>query len=341
MKNGYLYKKQFYAPFNLKDKKHGSLIFLLTKSLTSSVNLIKNKFMINKKYFESYYVEKDITYYINREGFLIDAEELPYNVISESGQQELSNPYNYVSALELDNFDCTNFNEAFDDIYDIESPKIGKGFPDCLSKVEQENLADMIASRGDYYFSKVSKTWSIRDLNVKYPYKIKQALTHPQIQNTYFNTMSSKCIIPRNYNNKDDKFNLVYVEKDKKTYTALLLSNKNKVSHIWLVFNNDLIPLDLFLEECLLEGNLAQEIVENNERKEFETGNLIKLPYTTEGYQMNKFYYRDNDKIIIFNEALECIDEAASSDSMLRKLLYRERLKTNRDIFERYIVILI
>ena len=54
--------------------------------------------------------------------------------------------------------------------------------------------------------------------------------------------------------------------------------------------------------------------------KEFENGNLIKLPYMTEDYEINKYYYRDNDKIIVFNEALECIDEATKSDTMLKKL---------------------
>ena len=336
MKNGFLYKKQFYAPFNLKDKKHGSLIYLLTKNISSSINLMKNKFMINRKYFESYYVEKDITYYITHEGFLVDADELPYNVISESAQEELANPNNYISSLDLNDFKCTNICESFDDIYDIGTPEIKKGFPGYISSVERDNLKDMIVSKGDYYFSKVSKTWSIRDLNKKYPFKVKQVLTYPKIQNTYFNTMSSKCIIPRNYNNKDNQFNLVYIERDNKTYTALLLSNKEKVSHIWLVFNDDLVSLDLFLEDCLLEGNLEQEIIENEERKEFENGDLIKFPYMTEDYEMNKYYYRDNDKIIVFNEALECIDEAAKSDTMLKKLLYKERLRNNKDVFELY-----
>ena len=335
MKHEHIYKKQFYAPFNLKDKKHGSLIFLLTKGVNSSIDLIRNKFMINKKYFESYYVEKDITYYINHEGFLIDSEDMPYNVISESARQELANPYNYVSALELNNFDCTNINESFDDIYDLGTPKIIKGFPDFLSKVERDNLKDMIISKGDKYFAKVSKNWSIKDLHRKNPFRCKQDLTYPNIQKTYFDTMSSKCIIPRDYSNRDDRFYLVYPEKDDKTYTALLLCSKERVTHIWLVFNDDLVSLDLFLNECLLENNLPQEI-ETEEKVQIETSNLIKLPYTTEGYQMNKYYYRDNGAIIIFNEALESIEEATKSDTMLKKLLYRERLKNNKEIFEMY-----
>ena len=256
MKHEHIYKKQFYAPFNLKDKKHGSLIFLLTKGVNSSIDLIRNKFMINKKYFESYYVEKDITYYINHEGFLIDSEDMPYNVISESARQELANPYNYVSALELDNFDCTNINESFDDIYDLGTPKINKGFPDFLSKVERDNLKDMIISKGDKYFTKVSKNWSIRDLHKKCPFRCKQVLTYPNIQKTYFNTMSSKCIIPRDYSNRDDRFYLVYPEKDDKTYTALLLCSKERVTHIWLVFNDDLVSLDLFLNDEFNFDNL-------------------------------------------------------------------------------------
>lgn len=67
-----LYKKPFHLPINEKDKKKGSSIFLLTPNIESSINVLNNPLMINKRYFESYFIEKDITYYINQEGYMIE-----------------------------------------------------------------------------------------------------------------------------------------------------------------------------------------------------------------------------------------------------------------------------
>ena len=63
-----LYKKQFYLPINMSDKKHGSAILLLTPNYESSNALMNNKFAVNRnRSFESYYIERDITYTINHE----------------------------------------------------------------------------------------------------------------------------------------------------------------------------------------------------------------------------------------------------------------------------------
>lgn len=341
MKNCFLYKKPFYAPFNDKDKKKGSLIYLLTKSFNSSVELMRNKFMINKKYFESYYIEKDITYYINQEGYLIDADTLPYNIISESGRELLQDPTRFVRGLELSNFDCTNVNESIeDDILNIDNIEIKDNvLPGFLSSTEKTSLQHMVIDRAEFYFNKVSRNWSLRDKQIKYPYRMKQSVLGLEFKRKYFNPSNTECIIPKGYNTKSDKFSTAYIKDGNKVYTILLLFNKTKIKNIWLVFSNELVSLDLFLADCIEyfdEGNIEQEIEENNERKTFETGDLIRLGYTTEGYEINRFYLRDNHTMIIFNEALEMIDEASKSDLMLRKLLFKERLKTNKDVFKRY-----
>ena len=80
-----LYKKPFHLPINEKDKKRGSVSFLLTPSYESSIELLKNPLLVNRKYYESYFIEKDITYFINQEGYLEDISDKPYrNVINES-----------------------------------------------------------------------------------------------------------------------------------------------------------------------------------------------------------------------------------------------------------------
>lgn len=69
-----VYKRPFYMPINENNKKKGSLMFLLTPNYKSSLNVLRNPLMINKKLFSSYFIEKDITYYLNQENMLIDAD---------------------------------------------------------------------------------------------------------------------------------------------------------------------------------------------------------------------------------------------------------------------------
>lgn len=53
-----LYKKQFYLPIDHKDKRHGSAIMLMTPSFRSSKMAMTAPYMVNRRYFESYFIEK-------------------------------------------------------------------------------------------------------------------------------------------------------------------------------------------------------------------------------------------------------------------------------------------
>ena len=60
-----LYRTKFYMPIDKKDRKCGSAVFLLTKDLIQSMQLMQNPLMINNYSFVSYYLERDIAFYIN------------------------------------------------------------------------------------------------------------------------------------------------------------------------------------------------------------------------------------------------------------------------------------
>ena len=62
-----LYKKPFYLPINAKDKKKGASIMLLTPNYKSSMLAMTAPYAINRRYYESYYVEKSITRFIRTE----------------------------------------------------------------------------------------------------------------------------------------------------------------------------------------------------------------------------------------------------------------------------------
>ena len=63
-----LTRTPFYLPINEENKRMGSAIFLLTPNIDSSINLMKHPLTINKRLFESYYLEKNISFIINEYG---------------------------------------------------------------------------------------------------------------------------------------------------------------------------------------------------------------------------------------------------------------------------------
>ena len=73
IKNETLYRRKFFLPINEKDKRHNSLIFLLSNSFLGSYELRNNPFAINaNKSFISYYMEPSVNYYMNiRENTLV------------------------------------------------------------------------------------------------------------------------------------------------------------------------------------------------------------------------------------------------------------------------------
>lgn len=64
-----LYKRQFLLPRNGLDKKHGNVVMLVTPNEASSIALINHKLMKNK-YYRCYWLEKDVSFYINNENAL-------------------------------------------------------------------------------------------------------------------------------------------------------------------------------------------------------------------------------------------------------------------------------
>lgn len=65
MKNMKIYKKPMFLPTMVKNKKKGAAILLMTPNFESSVRLMNNPLFINKLRYQSYYIEKNISYLIN------------------------------------------------------------------------------------------------------------------------------------------------------------------------------------------------------------------------------------------------------------------------------------
>ena len=78
LKANKLLKKQFIAPFRKEDRRHGAVIMLLSPNYATSKKLITNPFMVDRmKLFNSYFIERDITYIINGESQVLEMHYPP------------------------------------------------------------------------------------------------------------------------------------------------------------------------------------------------------------------------------------------------------------------------
>ena len=96
MKNFKIYRTKTFLPTVKGDKKKGSAVLLLTPNYESSKRLMTNPMFVNSRRFESYYIERDVSYYINSKVTKeIDNEEvveenaLLENYILETKRSEL------------------------------------------------------------------------------------------------------------------------------------------------------------------------------------------------------------------------------------------------------------
>lgn len=97
LKNMIIYKKKAYLPVSDTNRRKGNCCIILSPNIEGSINTINFPMFINNLY-DGYYIEKDITYYINQENALIEdissvdiLLETNYNTID---QRYLFNDYN-------------------------------------------------------------------------------------------------------------------------------------------------------------------------------------------------------------------------------------------------------
>lgn len=69
-----LYRRQFIAPIDLHDKRHGSAIYLMSPNLESSIAMTKHP-LAQVKYYESFYIERNAVLYANNESVIGDDDD--------------------------------------------------------------------------------------------------------------------------------------------------------------------------------------------------------------------------------------------------------------------------
>jgi len=223
-----MYKGQFAYPINMKDRKNGSIIYLLTPNIESSLKVLnyKNSSPLNSQLFKSYYLEKSVDFIINNSfnesgNLVIDGEEIEDKKIS----YPLLESFGY------------NTTDTFDNIIDINNTFMEMNLgdktlrsydPDFVDRVLEEDIDDeesyslqeeTLKTRfGTYNLSTVFKSLlydarirNQKDVLVIYE-RVKKAIKY--IKYAYSN--------PKMYKNKNLFYDLSY-------YTKALLDHRDKL----------------------------------------------------------------------------------------------------------------
>ena len=88
MKNMKIYKTQTFFPTLKKDKKKGSAILMMTPNYESSKRLMNHPMFVNSGRYISYFLEKDVSYYINSK-VVEDIEENAIQYLNETKRADL------------------------------------------------------------------------------------------------------------------------------------------------------------------------------------------------------------------------------------------------------------
>lgn len=89
LKPNYLYKKPFIIPINEKDKRKGSAIFLMSPNFNTSIRMMNLPYVINRNYFHSYYVERDIAFVLNQTGTVTESVDTFNEALSAEERKNL------------------------------------------------------------------------------------------------------------------------------------------------------------------------------------------------------------------------------------------------------------
>lgn len=219
------------------------------------------------------------------------------------------------------------FNDLDKDIYLDDINNISQGYGG-LSKNAIDDLNDVIVRQANFYFNKISRNWSSFKKEKMSPFNKRQYI-NIDFAKVYLNYSSSKCILPKDGLNKFHSLSIVYIENNDKIYTAILETGKGKLYHAWIFIGKELINIDQFISGYIVEEVISEDIESQN------NSDLIRLKINNES-SVNDFFIQNENCIMIFRDSLDMINEAAKEDQMLYKLLYKERLKKNKEVFDLY-----
>ena len=156
MKNLRIYKKPMFLPTIENDKKKKSAILMLTPNYESSKQLIQNPLLINRMRFQSYYLERDLSYYISGK---VLKNAVVESYVREATQEELYQSFNEMSTAERNKIKDSEFGIPSKRKYPLTDQKHVKSaikFFNYVDAEDEKELADNIIKKISQFDMKVN-----------------------------------------------------------------------------------------------------------------------------------------------------------------------------------------
>ena len=105
IKNLRIYRQKMFLPTlensDTPNKKTKSAIFLLTPNRRSSLNLMKHPLLVNMRRYQSYYIERDLTYFIQSSKLNSDGDLEEEYVYADDNVQAINEWFEFQSNPEI------------------------------------------------------------------------------------------------------------------------------------------------------------------------------------------------------------------------------------------------
>lgn len=260
IRDNILYRRKFFLPINEQDKRHNSLIFLVSNNLMSSLDLINGPFIINaNKSFASYYMEPNVKYYLNIQ------------------ENTLNSQYEQL------------------DLIDEDAEIVGEF---VLSESKDND-----------------KNYGLPDLK-KYPMPDAQ---HVKSAIKFFNYVDSE--------HEEQLANAIKRNIKKFGIEKINVGAKNRFSKYAKSMKQVTIIESKSVEDSINENSFLLEAKEKEEINSIE-----KLHSTEIDKKLKPEYFISEDSFILTeNEIDSIIDEASNYNNKLKLMLYKDRIKSNRE----------
>ena len=209
-----LYSGTYYYPIDLKDRMKNSIVYLLTPSVDSSVEVLNHEFaQKNQNLFQAYFLEKNVDFIINNKSLAESA------LISINDEEPLQYNHTLSEELDLNNSEDFAINENMIIINDQEE-KIRSIFPDIADEIIRE-AATVKTKFGVYNLGNIFRSLLFNErlkgqkdiiqlydyIKDKVPY-IKFTYTDPKIyknRNVFYDWSYYTTIFRRNSDYRGDK----------------------------------------------------------------------------------------------------------------------------------------
>ena len=158
MKSLKIYKKPFYLPTVDRNKKKKSLILLLTPNYTSSKSIMNSNLFINKLRFESYFLQRDVSYCISGK---TAKENIDDDYVREATIEEIYQGLHEMTAAERNKLKDSDFGLPEKRKYPLDSEAHVRSAIRFFNYVDKDDEVELAGN-----INKAIKKYKMKDIHV-------------------------------------------------------------------------------------------------------------------------------------------------------------------------------